>query len=848
MPSVLGTLRRGWLAPAFGVVLTDAFVLGYAAFTLACQLTVLAGGLPSMLWRVASLAFALVAAVALWALTAGRARLLAHLHDGVRIEPSTPVVGRISSRAPLAGLLLAIVGFALTRNAWVVWACALGTSGFAVAEGLRAQATAAAPDLAPSQDPPHAQWLVHGSAALAAALALFTVRPRSDDAFYTSMAHSLLRAPDLPLLSANLVHGPPSALLGPQPMFAPYRVHSFELLGGYLGGALGVDPTAALHLGLGALIAFLTPYALARLLRQLAPGLWPYALAAVMLFYCVEGTASVGYANQAFVRSYHGKSALLTLGVPLVLTYALRFGARPTRAGFLWLALAQIVALGMSSTALWLAPLLGVLGAAAAAPNARQLVRRGALAALATAWVLALGVWVFSQMGVSKGLSADDLPDVEQSGAPSTGGASATPAATIVTAPVSSPLEDAVALALGPERTATVLLATVPLALAALPLGVTFRLFGLLGLALTLLLTPPLSSYVGRFVTGVATYHRLFWLLPVPIASGLAAVGVWQRVRAAQPPVIAGLVVLAALGAGYGLGVQRLLLSEANRVRFAFPPALEVGVRAREVAVAACELAPPGTYILASPSVSEQVAILPGCGHPVIAAARWMLTSKSERARRERLARLLTVDGDVPLEDAPWFLESLDHYAPRVVVVLQEALRNRRVKLLLRLAGYEKVAVAAENHVFTLRSPWQVRQDRKTANQLCARAGKGVVLFAPFGISSELERRGQCRSLLAVQAARTRFDAQADSLAQLERLVATPSLFEPGETDALRAVLLRNAIRGVVVATPAYGNAPLKQVLGELRYRQVGTVSGHRLYVSALGAGGAAEAPAAPAP
>jgi hypothetical protein len=849
MPSVLGTLRRGWLAPAFGVALTDAFVLAYAAFTLACQLTVLAGGLPSMLWRLGSVAMALVAAIAIWALSAGRASLLAHLEDGARLESSSRVPGQPSSRVLLAGLLLAIVGFAITRSAYVVWACALAVSGFAVVQGLRAPAATPAPDATPSPDPPHAQWLVHGGAVLAAAIALFTVRPRSDDAFYTSMAHSLLRAPDLPLLSASLVHGPPSALLGPQPMFAPYRVHSFELLGGFLGGVLGVDPTAVLHLGLGALIAFLTPYALARLLRQLAPGLWPVAFVAAMLFYCVEGTASVGYANQAFVRSYHGKSALLTLGVPLILTYALRFGLRPTRARFAWLALAQIAALGMSSTALWLAPLLGVLGAAAAAPSARQLLRRGALAALATAWVLALGIWVFGQMRVSKGIRADELPDVEQSAAAASGAGSATTgtsavAGTASTTALPSPLEDAVALALGPERTATVLLAIVPLALLALPLGVTFRLFGLLGLALTLLLTPPLASYVGRFVTGVATYHRLFWLLPVPLASGLAAAGVWQRARAAQPPMMAALIALAALGAGYGLGVQRLLLSEANRVRFVVPPALEVGVRAREVAVAACELAPPGTYILASPSVSEQVAILPGCGHPVIAAARWMLAPRGDRARREQLARYLTVDGDVPLADAPWFLESLDHYAPRVVVVLQEALRNRRVKLLLRLAGYEKVAVAAENHVFTLRSPWQAKQDRKTASELCLRAGKGARLFAPFGIATGLERGGQCGSLLAVRAARSSFDAETDALAQLERLIATPSVFEPGETDALRAVLLRNAIRGVVVASAAYGNGPLKQVLSELHYRQAGAVSGHRLYLSPTAAAG----PAAPAP
>jgi hypothetical protein len=288
------------------------------------------------------------------------------------------------------------------------------------------------------------------------------------------------------------------------------------------------------------------------------------------------------------------------------------------------------------------------------------------------------------------------------------------------------------------------------------------------------------------------------------------------------------------------VGVQRLLLSEANRVRFAFPPALEVGVRAREVARAACDIAPPGTYVLASPSVSEQVAILPGCGHALIAAARWMLAPTIDREARERLARYVTADGDVALADAPWFLASLDHYSPRAVVVLQEALRNRRLKLLLRLAGYEKVAVAAENHVFAQRSVWQVKQDRKTASQLCVRTGKGATLLAPFGIAAALERRGQCRSLLAVRAARSHFDADADALAQLERLIATQSIFEQGEDEALRSVLLHHDVRGVALAPAAVGNAPVKQLLGELHYRHVGNIDGYRLFLR--------PAPAAPAP
>ena len=205
--------------------------------------------------------------------------------------------------------------------------------------------------------------------------------------------------PQQALLSLKNLHGPASDTLALQKMFAPYRVHSFEVLGGLISRLTGIEAVRVIHLGLAPLFGWLAPFAIARLLRLLAPRDWLIALLAVVIFYCIEGTASRGYANHAFVRMFNGKSVLLTIGVPLICAHGLRFGARPSVARFVLLALAQIAAVGLSSTALWLAPTLAMIAVAAGTPSLRRWPLRLAGSFASSAYVLALALWVMGQLG-----------------------------------------------------------------------------------------------------------------------------------------------------------------------------------------------------------------------------------------------------------------------------------------------------------------------------------------------------------------------------------------------------------------------------------------------------------------
>ena len=56
----------------------------------------------------------------------------------------------------------------------------------------------------------------------------------------------------------------------------------------------------------------------------------------------------------------------LAVGVPLVCAYGMRFGLRPNAWRFALLSLAQVSFMGMSSTGIWLAPVLATLSVVAA--------------------------------------------------------------------------------------------------------------------------------------------------------------------------------------------------------------------------------------------------------------------------------------------------------------------------------------------------------------------------------------------------------------------------------------------------------------------------------------------------
>jgi len=531
---------------------------------------------------------------------------------------------------------------------------------------------------------------LHVIALASAVFTLIAIRPRTDDAFYLSMSVSVFDFPDQPLLATRTLHGAPSDTLGPQPMFAPYKIHSFETLAGYIAYVTGLDVSVIVHFGIATLFGWLTPFALARLMRWLLPSSWLLATAATLSYLVIDGTAGRGYANQAFVRMFNGKAAMLSFALPLILYYGLRLGARVTAPRFALLALAQISAMGMSSTGIWLAPILAVLAAAAGTPRARQLPKTIALGSLSAAYVLAMGAWIFAQLPADKGAIV-------------AAGAAAPPVAS-ASEPGAASLAFVLPDVLGPEHTAIALLTVFTLAWV-LARGVeAFRLLVYLGVALvTVLVNPWLVSVVGRLITGSITYERVFWVLPVPVAIGLAVAHIHEWLAPRWSPRASLAVACALLLGFYAVSVERTVIGEGNRAWLQFPPALKVWPMARAVAERLCKLAPDGNAILASAAVSQQLVTIGGCGHPVIADERWLVAPLEEKERRLSLQRYVSVYDDLTADRAPRLRDDLERYKVKVIAMTAEGLRNREVKAQLRAHGFKKMAVVATQHIWLRR-------------------------------------------------------------------------------------------------------------------------------------------------
>src|SRR5262249_15473729 len=151
-----------------------------------------------------------------------------------------------------------------------------------------------------------------------------------------------------------------------------------------------------------------------------------------------------------------------------------------------------------------------------------------------------------------------------------------------------------------------------------------------------------------------------------------------------------------------------------------YPPALKIGPRARGAALAVCGHVDKDDYVLASSSVSEQVSTLRKCGHPLLTEPRWLLAPQEEIERRAALVRYISVAGaDVPVARAQWFLDSLALYQPKVIVTLEDALKNQRMKVLLRWAGYEKADQVEGNVLWMRVSAFRKTEQDRVAADLC---------------------------------------------------------------------------------------------------------------------------------
>ncbi len=229
-----------------------------------------------------------------------------------------------------------------------------------------------------------------------AALSTFTLWPNPDDLYYVNLSQWIVEHGTFPLRDTIF-----SDLQYPMSSWPPMA--SYDALVGTLARLGHVHAASVAYIVVPPVATFLSVLALWRLLRAWRVEAVELALSAALLFLLFDGGS--GYAapgNLFLIRIWQGKVILLCLLIPLLLVYALRYVERPTwgRAG--WLFAGGVAAVGLTTTAMFLVPLVALGGAAPLCLRHRVQALRG-FAAMA-AYPLATGALTVAVGGRSADL------------------------------------------------------------------------------------------------------------------------------------------------------------------------------------------------------------------------------------------------------------------------------------------------------------------------------------------------------------------------------------------------------------------------------------------------------------
>ncbi|OFE14608.1 hypothetical protein BA895_09630 [Humibacillus sp. DSM 29435] len=372
---------------------TDLAVLAFAAWTLLYQAAQLLG------WPTDPIV--ITWAVLLVALGAAVVRQF-------RNRPSAPSAvdaPTLSWRSPWLAIsvVLALGSAVVVRDATGVswrlgWVLAAVSGLIAVVHLVRASHPSpsdrphphSAPSSAPSSAPPSAaagserQPVRLRSHVLAlvvglgwAAFSLFTLRRDPDDVFYVNKAvfvaeHGLIPGRDT-IFGDQTLPALPGAGTAP--------LQSIEVLQGALARFLSLDPTALVYLGFPPLLTFLATWSIWRLVREWSRARATLAFAVSMVYLAMAANTPAGVGVFFLARIWQGKVVFVAALIPLIYLYITRWAHNGSRWQQLMLASAGIAAVGLTSSATFIVPIIAVSCATALLVTRRRWVGVLALAA-----------------------------------------------------------------------------------------------------------------------------------------------------------------------------------------------------------------------------------------------------------------------------------------------------------------------------------------------------------------------------------------------------------------------------------------------------------------------------------
>lgn len=537
---------------------------------------------------------------------------------------------------------------------------------------------------------------------LAIAVTLGVQRPDADDSFYLNLAANVADRPAQPLLCCDTLVGEEGL-----PIQHPtQRFQSLVVLSGALAFLTPIDAIVWSHLFIPALAALLVVLAHARLLRLLAPERWRWCLAAIMLVYLTVGDAHAWYSNLGFVRLHQGKAIFLSALVPLISAYALEMGRMPGRRVWLCLAASQVAAVGLTPTALWVAPAVSGLALLAAFVPSRRGLEGLLLGGLSSFYPLLAALGVRPEMieALQQGLelrSAETL------------------------------IARAASYVLGDGWLPWVAVLASALAWWTCARGLARRFCLVVPLVFLLIFFNPfLARWMAGNVTGVFTYWRVFWLVPIPIFIALCLTLPLGPRGQRWPRLVQWGTSLVLMGLFVCLVPQVWVLGKANRVRVA-PFALKVPPP-YEAAAALVRRVPPGAVVVAPLSVAAWTTTFHHHPYPVVARLQYLRPELGAMNIYHRSTMMAFVSGPVAPENVSLaaFFSLLELYEVRGAVLRRSLPWRQDLVAGLEARGWIRQEEVGRFEIWT--RPWALLWDSFESGDIASWGEHGgrLVIFA----------------------------------------------------------------------------------------------------------------------
>lgn len=599
----------------------DAIVLLFAGWTLLVHRVVaLKGSLSTLLhWSLPTLLG--VAAVILW------------------IWKETPTIGESSHfevpRSDYREILIVGVGVLGSLGVWIqlwypdlFWSYGIAVLALFTLTGIRKRVD--------SDDLPRPAGILFIVVLTVALLLTMSVkRPDIDDSYYLGMAVSVKESSEKPLLCCDFVH-----LRDDFPISKPSdQLRSLEVLLGVLSFLTRSAPIVWAHIALPFIGTLFAVLATSRLLRILMPRQWTWALLAWLVILLSAGDAHRWYGNLAFVRMHQGKSLLVTACLPIIWVYALEYSKRRDLRSWGLLFAANVAAMGLNPTGIWLAPLATLAGFL----SGIEWRSRDYLALLAggliPAYNLLTGFSIRSDMAYFMEMSLGT-----------------TSARTLMTT--------ASRFVLGRSFSMGLIVASLIISFWLIKGRVPRRFILATVLVFLALNNPQWVRWIALHLTGGGTFWRAFWLIPVPLILALGVVSLGEA-GMKKWPLSQRNQILVGVGLALILLVPSLrFLSSRNEVHWGW--GLKVPEVEYQLAKYVVARSSPESRVLAPSSIAPWIATFEGRPELLVVRSQYL---RSDLAPFD------------DLQNRNWMLQKIDEPAARFG-------RNRRAFFIL-LDRYE---------------------------------------------------------------------------------------------------------------------------------------------------------------